>query len=132
MNDFLRKVAEGGGVSPSDICLQSFNQYFEDAINVEWFKKENHYEAVFYKNNLEHIAIFNLAGILTDYRQNIPAGYLPELIKNIVSSKGEIMNSVMRNKGNMLEYEIIVRDKKLNRYLINLTDIGRLIEEKKL
>jgi len=132
MNDFLKKVFEGNGVSPSGICLQSFNQNFEDAKNVEWFKNENHFEAIFYKNNLEHIAIFSLTGVLTEYRLNMPADYLPEPIKNIVSSKGEIMNSVMRNKGNMLEYEVIVRDQELNRHLITLSDIGRLIEEKKL
>lgn len=132
MNDFLKKVVEGNGVSPSDVCLQSFNQNFENAINVEWFNKENFYEAIFYKNNLEHIAIFSLSGILTEYSQNLPADYLPEPIKVTVSSKGEIMNSVMINKGNLLEYEVIVRDKQLNRYLIILSDLGRIKEEKKL
>ena len=81
---------------------------------------------------MEHIAIFSLTGILTEYRQNLPTDFIPESIKNTVLLKGEIMNSVMRNKGNMLEYEVIVRDKELNRYLITLSDIGRIIEEKKL
>lgn len=132
MNDFLKKVVEGNGVSPSDVCLQSFNENFADAINVEWFKKESFYEAIFYKNDLEHIAIFDLSGILMEYRQNLPVDYLPVAIKNIVTSKGEIMNSVLKNKGNMLEYEVIVRDKELNRYLITLSDTGNIIEEKKL
>jgi len=132
MNNFLKNVVEGNGVSPSDICLKSFNENFEDAINIEWFKKENNFEAIFYKNNLEHIAIFSLTGILMEYRLNLSADFLPEPIKNIVLSKGEIMNYVMRNKGNKIEYEVIVRDKELNRKLITLLDIGVIIEEKKL
>ncbi|MFO7669682.1 MAG: hypothetical protein R6W31_08500 [Bacteroidales bacterium] len=132
MNDFLKRMVEGNGVTPSEVCLKSLNQNFEDAINVEWFKKDNCFEAIFYKNNREHIAIFSSSGILNEYRLNIPPDYLPEIIKNFVSTRGEIMNSVIRNKGNMIEYEVIFRDKELNRHLINLSDIGRIIEEKKL
>jgi len=112
--------------------LRTFNQNFEDAINVEWFEKENNYEAIFYLNNLEHIALFTLTGFLEEYRLNIPANYLPGHINNMVSSRGEIMSSVMRNKGNKVEYEVIVRDKELNRHLITLSDMGKAIEEKKL
>ncbi len=132
MNNFLRKVVEGNGVSPSDICLQSFKENFEDGINIEWFNKTDYFEAIFYKNKLEHIAIFSLTGVLTEYRLNLPSDYLPEPIKNKALFKGEIMNSVMRNKGNMLEYEVIVRDKDLNRNMIIFSDVGNLIEEKKL
>lgn len=132
MNDFLKKVVAGDGVSPVDVCLHAFNQNFKGAVNLEWFKKENSYEAIFYRNNLEHIAIFTFAGILTEYSLNIPADYLPERMKNMTSSKGEIMNSLMRNKGNRVEYEVIVRDKELNRHLITLSDTGKIIEEMKL
>ncbi|MBN1117174.1 MAG: hypothetical protein JXA77_08220 [Bacteroidales bacterium] len=132
MKNFLRKVVEGNGVSPSEICLQSFNENFKDAVNIEWFNKSDHFEAIFYKNNLEHIAIYSLTGILTEYRVNLPSDYLPEPIKNKALVKGEIMNSVMRNKGNMLEYEVIVRDKESNRNQLIFSDVGNLIEEQKL
>ena len=132
MNDFIKRVLQGNGIIPEDVCLQAFSQNFEGAVDVEWFKKENFYEAIFYRNNLEHIAIFNLSGLLEEYSQNLPLEYLPEHIKTIVSSKGEIMNSVLKNKGNMLEYEIILRDNELNRHLIILSDVGGVIEEKKL
>jgi len=46
--------------------------------------------------------------------------------------KGEIMNAVLRNKGNRLEYEIIYRDATLTRFLITLSDLGAVLEEKKL
>ena len=132
MDDFLKKVVGGNGVSPSDVCLHAFNENFANAINVEWSKRGSCYEAIFYKNGLEHIAVFDLLGNLMEYRLNLPADFLPTAIRNIVASKGEIMNSVLKNWGNMLEYEVIVRDKDLNRYLITFSDIGSIIDERKL
>lgn len=132
MDDFLRKVVEGIGISPPENCQQSFKQIFEDAIHVEWFKRESHYEAVFYRNNLEHIALFSFGGVFEEYRLNIPSDHLPVLIKKLVSSKGEIMNSVLRNKGNMLEYEVIVRDAEFARSLISVSDNGSILEERAL
>lgn len=132
MDDFLKKVVEGHGVSPPEECHQSFKQNFEEAINVEWFKKESCYEAIFYKNNLEHIALFDISGVLLEYRQNLSEDHLPIAIKDLVTSRGELMNSVLKNKGNMLEYEIILRDRDLNRYLITISEIGTIIQEMKL
>ncbi len=132
MKDFLKKVIEGSNISPSNICLKAFIQNFEDAINVEWYNIESYFEAVFYKDKLEHIAIFDLYGGLMEYKTNLPKEYLPEPLKKTVESRGEIMNIVMRNKGNFLEYEVIVRDKELNRYLLTLSNIGKLMEEKML
>ena len=132
MMDFLKKVIEGSGVAPSAVCLQSFTENFTDAINVEWFRKDGHYEAVFYKDKLEHIALFSLNGTLMEYRKNLPPEFLPEAIKHLALSKGEIMNAVLKNLGNMLEYELIFRDESLNRHLLVLSDGGELKEEKRL
>ena len=132
MKDFIKKVIEGNRISPSEVCGQSFNDNFADAINVEWLSKEGNYEAIFYKNSLEYIALFSLLGVLLEYRQNLPPEYLPEPIKKLALSRGEIMNAVLKNKGNMLEYELIVRDKLLKRHLIVITDMGVLKEEKAL
>ena len=132
MKNFLRRVIEGNGVLPTEICLKSFTENFKDAINIEWFNKEDHFEAIFYKNNLEHIAVFSLSGVLIEYRLNLPTDYLPEPITKNALAKGEIMNAVMRNKGNMIEYEVIVRDTVLDRHMLLFSDIGGLIEEKKL
>ena len=69
---------------------------------------------------------------LLEYKIYLPIGYLPENLNKIVKEKGEIMNVIMRNKGNIIEYEVIVRDKALIRYLIILSDVGELIEENKV
>jgi hypothetical protein len=132
MKEFLKKVVEGSRVAPSETCLQSFSQNFEDAISVEWFNRGDSYEAIFYKDNLEHIAMFSLEGTLVEYRLNLPPGYLPEPVRTIVEPKGEMMNAVLRNKGNMLEYEIIYRDSDLKRYMITLSNLGRITGEREL
>lgn len=132
MSDFLKSVIEGSNISPSEICLQSFNDNFSDAINVEWFSKKGGFEAIFYKNNIEYIARFNSEGALMEYRQNLSPNHLPSLIKTIVLQKGEIMNVVLINKGNLLEYELIVRDHDQNRHLILVSDLGEILLEKVL
>ena len=42
------------------------------------------------------------------------------------------MYSALKNKGNILEYELILRDKLLKRHLLILTDLGEVKEEKVL
>ena len=132
MHNFLKKILKGNGIAPPEVCLQSFYDNFADAVDVEWTAKKNHYEAIFYRNNLEFIVLFTLKGKLTEYRQKLPVEFVPEAIKSIVLMKGEIMNAVLKNKGNLLEYEFIIRDKLLQRHLLIISDIGDLIEEKGL
>jgi hypothetical protein len=132
MKNFLKKVLAGNKISPTEECLQSFNLNFTEAINVEWFKHAAHYEAIFYNNKIECIALFQANGTLLEYRQNIPQEYLPEIIKNQAQTKGEIMNTVLSNKGNMLAYEIIIRDTHLNRYCLNISESGEIVSDKKL
>ncbi|MBN1951937.1 MAG: hypothetical protein JW801_12115 [Bacteroidales bacterium] len=129
MKSYLKKVLESNGIDPGKVCINSFERNFEGAMNVEWFNRDAYYEAVFYKNNLEFIANFSPEGALLEYRQNLALQYLPEAVRNIAQSKGEIMNCVMKNAGNSLEYELIVRDKDLNRFLIILSEIGKLLKE---
>ena len=132
MKDFIKKVITGAGISPPDVCLHSLNRNFENAVNVEWSRREGCYEAIFYNNCIEHIAIFSLAGTLEEYRQNLTPEYLPESVRNLALQKGEIMNSVLRNKGSKLEYEIILRDQQLKRHMVIFSDLGEIIEERQL
>ena len=130
MKDFLRKVVEGSDISPSDACLHSFNNYFADAVNVEWSINEGGFEAIFYRQNLEHIALFSKNGMLMEYRKNLPSEFLPESIKDLALARGEVMNALMKNKGNTIEYELIVRDRSLIRHLLLISDEGKLLVEK--
>ena len=42
------------------------------------------------------------------------------------------MNFVLRNKRNHIDYEIIYRDMDLNRFMLIITDSGKIFQEKKL
>ncbi len=130
--DFFRKILEGSIIKPPEACLTTFEQSFSNSSNIEWNKRGSQYEAIFYKDKLEHIAIFDAEGNLAEYRQFIPEGFLPEMLRQKAELKGEIMNRLIRNKGNTIEYEIIVRDKSLHRYQLTFSDVGLLLEEKKL
>ena len=132
MKDFLRKIVEGTGIAPSLLCRQSFEENFADAMNVEWHRTDEYYEAIFYRHNLEHIALFGLNGMLMEYSKKLPAEDLPGPVKDLALSKGEIMNAVMKNKGNMLEYELIVRKEACKRYLLVMDEAGELKGERML
>lgn len=132
MEDFIKKVIAGNGITPPSVCSQAFNANFKDAINIEWYNKKTYYEAVFYKDNLEYIASFDLKGALIEYKLFLLLEYLPEAIKLFLESKGEIMNAVLINKGNSIEYEAIIRNKNMMRSLILLSDLGKVIEEREL
>lgn len=132
MKDFLKKIINGNGVVPSQVCLQAFAHNFTYAINTEWYHRDDFFEAIFYKDEHEYIALFDLRGRLISYKLNLPAAYLPAPLKELAESKGEIMNVLMNNKGNKVEYEVIVRDQELIRYSLTLAELGQLIEEKML
>jgi hypothetical protein len=132
MKDLLNRIFGKDGITPPAECLDSFSQNFEDARSVEWFLREDHYESIFYKNELEYIALFSLTGSLLEYRKTLPVALLPEAIKQTALSRGEIMNSLIRNKGNTLEYEVIIRDGNLTRYVVVFSELGDIVEERKL
>lgn len=132
MKEFVKRVIKGNGIKPAEKCIHSFEDNFSNAINIEWFDREAYYEAIFYKDNIEHIAIFEKDGTLKEYKSFLPSNYLPEAIKLYLEQIGEIMNVVLINKGNSIQYEIIIRDKKLDRQLYLFSDQGKLIEKKTL
>ncbi len=129
MEDFILNVLKGKNDTPPLIVSEALSNNFENSQNIEWHRHEQGYEAVFYKDNLEYIAIFSSNGKLLTYKIYLTAEHLPELIKLFLQSKGEIMNVVLINKGNTIEYETIVRDSNLVRYQIQLTDLGKVICE---
>ncbi len=103
---------------------------FPDIINVEWNKNDDNFEAIFYKDNVEYIAILNTEGQLIEYRKFLPVDYMPEVIKTELLTKGEIMDVVMINKGNGFTYEVILRDKELIRFLLLIDETGNILEER--
>ena len=132
MMNFFSRIFKGSLFSPPDTIVDALKQRFNDVINIEWNKTGDNYEAIFYKDNIEYIAIFDKSGLLVEYKMFLPDGFLPENIKMELNKKGETMNAVMINKGNSITYETIYRDEKLVRYVVVFNELGGIIEERVL
>jgi hypothetical protein len=132
MDKALIKLVEGDHIELPKACINSLQKNFEKSINVEWTKANTNFEAIFYQDNLEYIALFKADGELIEYRRIVPEGYLPFQIRQSVLEKGEVMNRVLVNRGNELFYEIIYRDQELNRFMLLISDLGKEISHSKL
>jgi hypothetical protein len=132
MMSFFSKIFKGSVFTPPENIHISFNERFSDVIDVEWSKTGDNFEAIFYKENIECIAIFGSEGFLLEHKMFLSEGYLPEKIKEILHGKGEIMNVVLINQGNAVRYEIIYRDTELTRYVIVFDITGTILEERVL
>ncbi len=132
MEKLFINLISGSTVNPPKHVIETIYREFENPINIEWYIKNELYEAIFYENNKEHIARIDAGGNLVDYRINLPLDLLPGEIKKLVELKGEIMNVVSIHKKKEISYEIIIRDPRLNRFMIFVNNEGIITEEKLL
>lgn len=130
--NFIKSVLTGSETIPPEKCIRSLNSNFGRAKNIDWFRAGQFYEAVFYKDNIEHIAVFSTSGSLQEYKMYLPLDFLPVPIRRDLENRGEIMNIVFVNKRYSFLYEAIYRDSDLNRYMILLNEFGVVIEERQL
>jgi hypothetical protein len=107
-------------------------KHFPNAINVEWEHKKNDYEAIFYLNDIEHIARISEAGELTEYKKNLWPEELPEAIAARSREMGEVMNSIAIFKSGACFHEVIIRDTLFKRKLLLFDEAGNLLNIVKL
>ncbi len=115
-----------------DSVKSVFTNKFPDAKNTEWEKKKTVYEAIFYLNDIEHIARYSENGLLVEYRKNLWPDELPENIKTTGASFGEIMNGIIIYRGDEILYEVIIRDKKLDRFEYLFDKNGEVVKSELL
>lgn len=128
MEDLIKNLVNARSVCPPDAVLNKLSSIFDDVVNIEWCKKNDTYEAIFYSKSIEHIARFNKKGNLIDYRINLAVNGLPPHLVKAGGDK-EIMNVVEIHEESKILYELIVRDKQLIRYVRLCTKEGELISE---
>lgn len=131
-NSFFSKIFRKPAFLPPENVQKTFKELFPDVINIEWTLVNSNYEVIFYKDQVECIAIFNNEAFLLIHKMFLSEDYLPQTIKNRIITKGEIMNVVMINQGNLITYEIIYRDLDLNRFMIKFDILGNIIDEQSL
>ena len=131
--NLLNKIISGSNIEPPKLINDVFLKEFKNAMNTEWYIKEDIYEAVFYLNEIEHIVHYNNSGVLIDKRKNLLIKDIPKYIEEVASNKGEIMNAVeISYLQDEPKYNIIVRNSELNRFMLLINNGGIIVEEKML
>jgi hypothetical protein len=127
MSKFLKKFIRGGRITPPHHIEEEFFRNFIQPLNIEWYFGDQQYEAIFYKDNTEYVAQYNSDGTLINYRINLSVDNLPEVVHSQLNNEEEIMNVVSKVTNMESEYEVIVRDKSLRRYIIHITESGKIL-----
>lgn len=117
---------------PPRPVILALKKYFGNVMNVEWSKEEDFYEAVFYHQNTEKIARFIFTGELIETKINLPLSMAKPEIASQALAVGELMNLIEITRHGKIYYDIVARDKKLDRYYLLLEEDGTLLEKQKL
>lgn len=117
---------------PPDVVCVALEKAFGTIRNVEWTEEDDLYEAVFYCGETEYIASFNGDGKLLVTKTNLPLHTAKPQIARQALLVGELMNLIEIKKEGKIYYDVIARDKFLDRYYLFLDEDGNLIEKQKL
>jgi hypothetical protein len=132
MNSIFDQIVPKNTFSPPKVVVQSLERIFGKMLNVEWAEEDGFYEAVFYHNDIEFIARFDISGELQVSKSNLPLHLVTPPIAMRALEVGELMNLIEINQQGKIFYEIIARDKYLDRYYLLLEEDGTLLEKQKL
>ncbi len=132
MENLLKNILHSKNVDPPEKVKVSFEKYFYNPLNVEWFNLNSTFEAVFHEDELEKIAMFDTNGDLLEEKVNLGIELLPAQVKMVARSHGELMNSIRIKRKEDILFEIIYRDKELDRYLLLLDRDGKVLNKEKL
>lgn len=132
MKNILSKILKFSSVSLPVNVKNSFLGKFGDSINVEWLRADDFYEAIFYREEIEHIARFDSMGKLLNLKRNLPIHATPDHIKIKAAEHGELMNAIEISENEIVGYELIIRDEELIRFSLLLNEKGGLIQKSKL
>lgn len=132
MKNIFGKIFKFSNVSIPDSVNESFLEKFGSSINVEWLYADDFYEAIFYMNDIEHIAYFDSMGKLLTLKKNLSIHQAPVHIKEKAALHGELMNVIEISESEIVGYELIIRDEALIRFSLLLNEKGGLIQKTKL
>jgi hypothetical protein len=132
MKNILSKIFKFSTVTLPEDVKNSFSEKFGDSINIEWIRTDDFYEAIFYHEEIEHIAHFDSKGKLLNLKKNLSIHSVPQHIKEKASEHGELMNVIEISEQQIVGYELIVRDEALIRFSLLLNERGGLIQKSKL
>jgi hypothetical protein len=132
MKNILGKIFKFTSVSLPPKLKNSFSEKFGTSRNVEWLHTNDFYEAIFYLDEIEHIAHFDANGKLLNLKRNLSIYSIPKHIKEKADQHGELMNVIEIREEEIVGYELIIRDEVLIRFSLLLNEKGGLIQKSKL
>jgi hypothetical protein len=132
MPDFLKNIILGSSIGSTEKMDRMLKDVFVNPVNTEWSVRGKITEAIFYKDNKEHIAHFNRHGDLLNFKVNLPLDTIPAKVRKVAGNKGEIINVVMIRTRREVQYEVICHDSGHARFLLMLDGKGRIISERAL
>jgi hypothetical protein len=112
--------------------IHEFKNHFPNAFNIEWEFKKGNYEAVFYLEEAEHIALISEEGKLKEHKRNLWPNELPVRITKECQNLGEIMNAIAIFKEGRQFFEVIIRDSAFKRKVLLFDQTAFLIQSRKL
>lgn len=132
MKNILSKIFKFNNIALPLSVKESFSDKYGESLNVEWLQTDDFYEAIFYLDEIEHIARFDVLGKIINQKKNLPIQSTPIHIKKKATEHGELMNVIEICEDEIVGYELIVRDESLIRFSLLLNEKGGLIHKCKL
>lgn len=132
MKNLFSKIFKTSFSPIPEKVLTELDHHFPNAFNVEWERKRGSYEAIFYVENVEHIAHISAEGKLEEYKRNLCPNELSGKITEECNQLGEIMNAIAIFRDGKKFFEVIVRDSKFKRKLFLFEESATLVDSRKL
>lgn len=103
---------------PGRRVVEALDARFPGARQIEWFQPEaDLFEAVFIHDAREKIALFLSTGDWKETRVNCPVYEAPDWTREVTGEE-ELMNLIEIIRPEDTQYELIVRDRELRRFLL--------------
>ena len=132
MKNILSKIFKFTNVTLPAPVKMEFAVKFGESLNVEWLQTDDFYEAIFYLEDIEHIARFDSSGKILNLKKNLSIQSTPSHIQQKAAVHGELMNVIEIREDEIVGYELIIRDETLIRFSLLLNEKGGLIQKSKL
>lgn len=132
MKNIFNKLIKFSNSSIPSVVKASFLKLFGKSKNIEWIHNDGFYEAIFYLEEIEHIAHFDKSGKLINLKKNLPINKTPEHIISKSLLHGELMNVIEIWEQEIVGYELIIRDTDLIRFSLLINASGGIIQKIKL
>ena len=132
MQNILHRIFSPGKVAPPKPVIRSFQDKYGDSINIEWHREKENFEALFYIDDAENIALFAPDGKILEHKKNLLLTAASPAVTAQAALIGEMMNLIEIDRQGVIYYEVIARDGYLDRYYLLLNSEGKLIDKKKL